>query len=92
MEYNHHLATGGWSKQETDHLMDLARRFDLRFIVMQDRWDRETFTARSVEDLKERYYGVVEKLERVHGGATGALEQTKKQFVYDAEHERRRKE
>lgn len=93
LEYNHHLATNGWTKLETDHLMDLARRFDLRFIVMQDRWDRETFTtSRSVEDLKERYYGVVEKLERVHGGATGAAEQTKKQFVFDADHERRRKE
>ena len=39
-----------------------------------------------------RYYSIVEKLERVHGGATGAQEQNKKTFVYDAEHERRRKE
>ena len=29
-------------------------RFDLRFIIMADRWDRETFSERSVEDLKER--------------------------------------
>ena len=47
--------------------------------------------VRSVEDLKERYYNIVDKLERVHGGATGAQEQ-KKTFVYDADHERRRKE
>ena len=38
-----------------------------------------------------RYYNIVDKLERVHGGATGAQEQ-KKTFVYDADHERRRKE
>ena len=34
--------------------MDLAQRFDLRFIVMADRWDSNTYTARTVEDLKER--------------------------------------
>ena len=38
-----------------------------------------------------RYYNIVDKLEAVHGGATGAQEQ-KKTFVYDADHERRRKE
>ena len=71
VEYQHHLVTAGWSREETDHLMDLAQRFDLRFIVMADRWDRNSFTERSVEDLKERYYSILEKLERVHGGATG---------------------
>ena len=35
----------------------------------------------------------MERLERVHGGATGAAaEQGKKQWLYDADHERRRKE
>lgn len=91
VEYNRHLTDPGWSKQETDHLMDLATRFDLRFIIMADRWDSNTYTARTVEDLKERYYNIVDKLERVHGGATGAQEQ-RKSFVYDADHERRRKE
>ena len=91
VEYNRHLTDPGWSKQETDHLMDLATRFDLRFIIMADRWDSNTYTGRTVEDLKERYYNIVDKLERVHGGATGAQEQ-RKSFVYDADHERRRKE
>ena len=93
MEYTQHLTSPEWSREETDHLMDLASRFDLRFIIMADRWDRETFTERSVEDLKERYYNIVERLERVHGGATGAAaDQGKKQWLYDADHERRRKE
>ena len=30
VEYNRHLSDPGWTKQETDHLMDLATRFDLR--------------------------------------------------------------
>ncbi len=102
VEYQLHLVSAGWTREETDHLMDLAQRFDLRFIVMQDRWDRNTFTERSAEDLKERYYSILEKLERVHGssgsgnsgvGSGGSNgEQNKKQFVYEADHERRRKE
>jgi len=92
VEYQHHLVSAGWTREETDHLMDLAQRFDLRFIVMQDRWDRNTFPERSVEDLKERYYTILEKLERVHGGSTGSGDGNKKHFIYDADHERRRKE
>lgn len=41
-----------WSKEETDQLFELCERFDLRFIVIADRFP----TARSVEDLKSRYY------------------------------------
>jgi DNA methyltransferase 1-associated protein 1 len=56
-EYVNHLASDGWTRAETDHLLDLCSRFDLRFPVIQDRWDRGQFkTLRSVEDLKERYY------------------------------------
>ena len=54
VEYNRHLTDAGWSRPETDHLMDLAQRFDLRFIVMADRWDANTYKEMSVEDLKER--------------------------------------
>ena len=68
---------------------------------MQDRWDRNTFPERSVEDLKERYYAILDKLERVHSGSSSSgssssggssQDNNKKQFVYDADHERRRKE
>ena len=58
VEYNRHLTDAGWSRPETDHLMDLAQRFDLRFIVMADRWDANTYKERSVEDLKERWCDV----------------------------------
>ncbi len=29
----------GWTKEETDHLMDLCDRFDLRFTVIADRFE-----------------------------------------------------
>lgn len=66
-EYNAHLRTNHskWSKAQTDHLFDLARRFDLRFVIMADRWDRSNFGTKTVEDLKERYYEVVAILTKV---------------------------
>ncbi|XP_063700040.1 DNA methyltransferase 1-associated protein 1 [Culicoides brevitarsis] len=90
-EYNTHLRTNPskWNKQQTDHLFDLAKRFDVRFVVMADRWDRDMHGTKSVEDLKERYYEVSGILQKVRGQATNP---EKKIYVYDAEHERKRKE
>lgn len=53
-EYNEILINSNWTQAETDHLFDLCRRFDLRFIIIQDRWDSTKFSPRTVEDLKER--------------------------------------
>lgn len=65
VEYQQHLVCDGWTKEETDHLMDLAQRFDLRFIIMADRYDSEKFSKRSTEDLKERYYKISGVLAKV---------------------------
>lgn len=53
----------GWSRDETDHLLDLCRSFDLRFPVIQDRWDGAKYKKRSIEDLKERQVGSSSRLE-----------------------------
>lgn len=84
---NEYIPAEGWSRQETDHLFDLCRRFDLRFNVICDRWDRNLFPNRSIEDLKERYYGFCSALSKLKGGNDPA-----KTYVFDADHERRRKE
>ncbi|CAD6227817.1 GSCOCG00006275001-RA-CDS [Cotesia congregata] len=84
-EYNQHLTVNGWTRAETDHLFDLCRRFDLRFIVIQDRWDTSKYSPRTVEDLKERYY-------QVCGALTKAKSYSDKIYVFDADHEKRRKE
>lgn len=86
-EDSDYIPAEGWSRQETDHLFDLCRRFDLRFIVICDRWDRSTFPNRTVEDLKERYYSFCSALSKMKGGPESA-----KTYVFDADHERRRKE
>lgn len=125
VEYNQHLKSNQakWSKAQTDHLFDLANRFDLRFIIMADRWDRANFGTKTVEDLKERYYEVLSQLTKAKsGGSAAPLSATnsstsvgtasvpgtptttataqanttsaaeKKIYVFDAEHERKRKE
>ncbi|KAF6202735.1 hypothetical protein GE061_003137 [Apolygus lucorum] len=89
-EYQAQLVAEGWTKAETDHLFELCRRFDLRFGVIRDRWDSAQFKKRSVEDLKERYYGVVTSLAKVKTGP--GLPPEAKTYHFDAEHERKRKE
>lgn len=52
-EYVNHLTVDGWTRAETEHLLDLCGRFDLRFPIIFDRWDSEKFKMpRTVEDLK----------------------------------------
>lgn len=38
-----HLHDDGWTKAETDHLFDLCKRFDLRFVVVHDRYDHQQY-------------------------------------------------
>lgn len=87
-EYQMYLHDDSWTKAETDHLFDLCHRFDLRFIVIHDRYDHQQYKKRSTEDLKDRYYSICAKLGNVR--ATPGTEL--KSPVFDATHERRRKE
>ena len=72
-EYNRHLKNDDWSRQETDYLMDLTEEYDLRWVVIADRYDfqpqsmdAETNTNalvpakryRTMEQMKSRYYSV----------------------------------
>lgn len=86
-QYNMLLICDQWTKEETDHLMDLCTRFDLRFVVIDDRWDRKRFpTKRSVEDLKERYYFVYNQLAK-----SRTFMEPPRLKEYDSQHERKRK-
>ncbi|XP_048435334.1 SWR1-complex protein 4 isoform X5 [Pyrus x bretschneideri] len=53
-EYEKHLTDDMWTKEETDQLFELCQQFDLRFIVIADRFS----SSCTVEELKERYYKV----------------------------------
>lgn len=87
-EYNMLLLCDQWTKEETDYLLDMCTRFDLRFVVIHDRWDRRRFpVARTVEDFKERYYFVYNQLAKAR-----AFMEPPKCKEYDAQHERKRKQ
>ncbi|KAH9626857.1 hypothetical protein KSS87_002257 [Heliosperma pusillum] len=53
-EYDKYLTNPKWTKEETDTLFDLCQRFDLRFVVIADRFP----SPRTMEELKDRYYCV----------------------------------
>ena len=59
-EYSRWLTSKEWTKAETDQLMDFARRFELRWAVIYDRWldFYDMNTSRRIEDLQHRYYQV----------------------------------
>ncbi|OIV95351.1 hypothetical protein TanjilG_07507 [Lupinus angustifolius] len=57
-EYEKYLTDPMWTKEETDQLFDLCERFDLRFVVIADRFP----SSRTVEELKDRYYSVCRAL------------------------------
>ncbi len=81
-QYESHLKSENWSKEETDYLVDLATEFDLRWIVISDRYDYKpnekpntdqdsmavTLQAkpRTQEDMKARYYDVAAKTMVLH--------------------------
>ncbi|WEW55444.1 swr complex subunit [Emydomyces testavorans] len=76
-EYDKHLQSDFWSREETDYLMDLVEEFDLRWILIADRYDYQlkgpeseedstTLTVspqpRTMEDMKSRFYTVAGKM------------------------------
>lgn len=91
-EYVQHLSVNtDWTKEETDHLLDLAKKFDRRWHIMLDRFDHTINSIkkeRTLEELKERYYQVSNSV----GKARAAEGETFEEFKFDADHERRRKE
>jgi DNA methyltransferase 1-associated protein 1 len=91
-DYEKYLTDTDWSKEETDYLFDLCRQYDLRFPVIQDRYQFEN-KFRTMEDLKERYYSVNKTL--VLQGRTADYipdkQQLAQQYNYDKQKEVERK-
>lgn len=76
-EYETHFKSEDWDKSETDYLMDIATDYDLRWVLISDRYEyipaeqkpagecamAVTMQAktRTMEDMKARYYNVAAK-------------------------------
>ncbi|KAI1314950.1 swr complex subunit [Mortierella claussenii] len=52
-EYRAHLQDPDWTLEETNYLWDLCRRFDLRWVVIQDRYE---WPPQDQDRLALRYY------------------------------------
>ncbi|KAJ5569867.1 uncharacterized protein N7459_009297 [Penicillium hispanicum] len=73
-EYSRHLKSDDWTREETDYLMDLAADYDLRWVIIADRYDYQPRVDseagadanalvpakhyRTMEQMKARYYHV----------------------------------
>jgi hypothetical protein len=49
IEYETYFRDVYWSRDETDYLFEMCRRYDLRFIVIADRYEWNSPTKRSME-------------------------------------------
>ncbi|KAF8007587.1 hypothetical protein BT93_K1555 [Corymbia citriodora subsp. variegata] len=87
-EYEKYLTDPTWTKEETDQLFDLCERFDLRFIVIADRFP----SSRTAEELKDRYYSVSRALlsARPPPGEIGSHPLVKEPYNVSQEVERKR--
>ncbi|KAK6538900.1 swr complex subunit [Orbilia ellipsospora] len=56
-EYDTVLKDDDWSRAETDYLFNLIQSYDLRWLVIADRYEFPG-KDRTMEDLKARYYSV----------------------------------
>lgn len=80
-QYKAHLQNEHWSKDETDYLMGLVQEYDLRWPIIWDRYEYHAPVpdieasegavipipkARSLEELKARYYRVAAAMMIVH--------------------------
>jgi len=79
-EYQIYLRSDTWTKSETDVLMELVRKFELRWAVVHDRWlswfddNGPEKKQRKVEDLQHRYYSVAAILTQSRISQEAALE------------------
>lgn len=91
-EYNQHLRDDDWTKDETDYLIEMCESYDLRFIVIADRYEWPG-KERSIEDLKSRYYTIARRLlrERISNEDLETRQAQLQTFAYDRNQEVERK-
>ena len=66
-QYENDFKSEDWTKEETDYLMDLCRDFDLRWLLIADRYDPPgDAPTRTMESMKLRYYTIAAKMMESH--------------------------
>ena len=90
-EYEHLLKSDKWTRAETDHLMYVCYKYELRWPVVVDRYSM--LPSRRTEEIQERYLSVVSKIRAhrtgSHEGAPMAKNEASTTFDVAAERARR---
>ncbi|OJA09305.1 hypothetical protein AZE42_03129 [Rhizopogon vesiculosus] len=83
-----------WTTEETDYLFSVVREYDTRWYVVHDRYEYLNGPARSLEELKDRYYSVCRKLirNRPWAGDEASKAQLLNSYQFDKDRERMRKD
>lgn len=88
-EYSQYLEDDNWTRTETDYLFSLCKQYDLNFFIIHDRWDSNAYKTKTIDQIKDRYYKVIGILERLKVTDDN---NNKEFFVFDIEHEQKRRE
>lgn len=92
-EYTQHLQDSDWTREETDYLIEMCETYDLRFIVIADRYEWPG-KHRTIEDLKARYYTICRRLlrERISNEDIETRQTQLQTYAYDRQQETERKQ
>lgn len=86
-----------WSRQETDQLFKLCKEYDLRFVIIHDRFQsyRPNGQIPTIEQMKNRYYTIarllLETRARKKNQLDAIVDHPLMQCTYDYSHEAKRK-
>jgi len=74
-QYENNFKSEEWTKEETEYLLELCRDLDLRWLLIADRYDSSElgegpYPARTMEDMKSRYYTIAAKMMETHTPAS----------------------
>jgi len=96
-EYENLLQDSNWSRAQTDKLMAMCKKYDLRFIIIHDRWTTEgddpaVNSDKSCEDLKARFYSIQRELYLARNSSDPELQSNPMiKNTFDADYEKERK-
>jgi hypothetical protein len=88
-EYDVLLQVPNWTRSETDHLIDICYRYDLRWPVIVDRYECEP--GRPLDDIMSRYYFIVSKLKASRTGVPVSVIKAENYISVDLDYERVRR-
>jgi DNA methyltransferase 1-associated protein 1 len=88
-EYDVLLLSSRWNRSETDHLLDLCFRFDLRWPVIVDRYS--LLPPRTLDEIRSRYYFIVSRLKRSRTGIPDEVVRSENFVSLDVDYEKQRR-